>query len=215
MKIILGLLFSLASAAPVLAKKNIPDLTEVLRGHGFTLDFGIALMGFTALSLATFSFVKGYELLSRASKKDELEIVKEENDKLVRSVADARQEAEDQKRQIQRITEIFREKVSQEEIFKKNISDLTKEYEKTLHDKHKLLSENEALTLEVNQRSIFEVKPDNAPDPIIEEIIEQVKGFVPKPKKKKPIKVKNEIKAAKIKKPEAKKSKPVKKRGKK
>ena len=209
MKIILGLLFSLASAAPVLAKKNIPDLTEVLRGHGFTLDFGIALMGFTALSLATFSFVKGYELLSRASKKDELEIVKEENDKLVRSVADARQEAEDQKRQIQRITEIFREKVSQEEIFKKNISDLTKEYEKTLHDKHKLLSENEALALEVNQRTIFEVKPEHAPDPIIEEIIEQVKEFKPK------LSSKAKPKPVKRKKPEAKKSKPVKKRGKK
>jgi hypothetical protein len=207
MKGILGLLFSLASMAPVLAKKNVPDLTEVLKGHGFSIDFGFALMGFFALSLATISFAKGYQILSRASKKDELEILKEENGKLIRSNSDSRQEVEDQKRQIQRITEIFREKVSQEEILKKNAADLKKECEKMLHEKKKLLLENEALILEVNQKSFFDMQLAKAQGTMKEQVPEAKKEINSASPGKKLKKQKKTIKS------KAKKNKPGKKGG--
>jgi hypothetical protein len=175
LKILMMFSFWLVSGSQVYARKSVPDLTEVLKGHGFSIDFGFALMGFFALSLATISFAKGYEILTRASKKDELEILKEENEKLVRSNSDSHQEAEDQKRQIQRITEIFREKVSQEEILKKNAADLKKECEKMLHEKKKLLLENEALVLEMNQKSFFDMQLAKAQGTMKEQVPEAKK----------------------------------------
>ena len=154
------LLFTVILSIQVLARKSAPDLTDVLRGQKFSFDFGYFLMGFFALSLATLSFAKGYEIFTRPKKEEknsELDILKEENCRFFEMNTGIQKENEDLKRQILRLEEAFRSKSGQEEILQKTSAGLKKECEKLQAEKSKLSAEKEALALELNQKSIFEL----------------------------------------------------------
>ena len=162
-------LFMVVLSLQVFAKRSGPDLTDVLQGHKASFDLSYLMIGFFALSLATLSFAKGYELLTRPKKEEknsELDILKEENCRYFELNARTQKENEDITRQILRLESAFREKAGQEEVLAKNASSLKKEFEKLQAEKNKLLAEKEALNLELNQKSIFEIPKMPAPEAV-------------------------------------------------
>ncbi|HTY12794.1 MAG TPA: hypothetical protein VMD02_01255 [Candidatus Omnitrophota bacterium] len=148
----------------VLAKKNAPDLGDVLQGGHSGFDFSFALIGFFALSLATLSVAKGYEIFSKMKdgkekdiKSSEIDILKEDNDRLMGMHSSAQYENESLRKDVLRLESSLRERASQEEIVKKNELGLRKELEKLLQEKNRLVAEKEDLMLKANQRSIFDM----------------------------------------------------------
>ncbi len=155
------LLFSVQVLA---ARKPAPDISDVLQGSRSNFDFGFVLIGFFALSLATLSVAKGYEIFSRMKdskgrdeKSSEFEIMKEENDRLMGMGSTLQYENEVLRKDVLRLESAIREKTSQEDIIKKNELGLRKELERLLQEKARLITEKEALTLKASQSSIFEV----------------------------------------------------------
>lgn len=150
---------------------SAPDLSDVLAGSKGSFDFGFLFIGFFALSLATFSFAKGYQLVSRArsgrekeKESAELEMMREENERLLQMNNSLMRENDDLKRTVARLEETFREKTMHEEVLVRNISGLKKEFEKLQSEKQKIAAERDALVQQLNQCSFFEVKNEAVPE---------------------------------------------------
>jgi len=159
------LLFFAALSIKTLARHTAPGISEVLQGQKFSLDFGLWTVGFFALSLATLSLAKGYEIFARTLsspgkktiKKDssEMDIISEENNRLMAYNRTLQQQNEDLSRQVRRLEEAHKERAGHEEMLKKSTYSLRREFEKVLAEKEKL-----ALELnQFNQKSLLWAKP--------------------------------------------------------
>jgi len=127
-----------------------PDLTEVLQGKNPAWNWGFMMGGLFALSLATLSFAKSLELFKRGqnSKADnrsgsEMDILKEENNRLLSFNHNLHQENESVKKRLRGAEESLSERSKQEEVLRRNFNSLKREYEK-------VLGEREKLTLDLN-----------------------------------------------------------------
>jgi hypothetical protein len=170
----LALIFCVLLIVPVLASDSASHLSDVLsssKASRASFDFNYLLIGFVALSLTTLSFAKGYEIFTRGKDRKEkqrecteLEILKEENDRLIKTNAAAMRENDELKRAVARLEESFREKSAQEESLLRNIAGLKKEFERLNAEKQKLLDEKGAEMLRLSQCTLLEA-PKAAVEP--------------------------------------------------
>jgi hypothetical protein len=162
------LLFFVVLGLKTLASRGNPGISEVLQGQKFSLDFGLWTVGFFALSLATLSLAKGYEIFARtlnspgkrSLKKDssEMDIISEENNRLMAYNRTLQQQNEELSRKVQRLEEAFKERAGHEEMLKRSTIGLRREFEKVLAEKEKLSLELN----QFNQKSLLPVKPKTA-----------------------------------------------------
>ena len=165
--LILVLMVMIVSACQVFAKSSSPSLALVLKkassGGSPNINFSVLFVSLLGLSLVTLSFVKGIELLNKRQKggfddsptfKQEVDVVKGENSRLLSSNKDLRQENEilkKAKNEIQTkllsLEKAFKERLNNEDILKRSALNLRKECEK-------LLDKNEKLTLELNRSGL-------------------------------------------------------------
>jgi hypothetical protein len=127
-----------------------PGLTEVLQGKNPAWNWGFLMVGLFALSLATLSFAKSLEIFKRGqnSKEEnrtgsEMDILKEENNRLLSFNHNLHQENESIKKRLRGAEESLSERSKQEEVLMRNFNSLKREYEK-------ILGEREKLTLDLN-----------------------------------------------------------------
>ncbi len=64
------LFFCVILSIQTFARRNAPDLSEVLKGSKFSLDLGFVAFGIFASLLATLSVAKSYEIFSRIKNKN-------------------------------------------------------------------------------------------------------------------------------------------------
>lgn len=150
--------------AQVLAKRSAPDISDVLQGSRGGFDLGIAVVGFFALSLATLSVAKGYELFTKIKdnrgkegRSAEMDILKEENDRLLGLNSTMQYENEVLRKDLARLESAVADGAVQKDTAKKNELGLRKEIEKLLAEKARLAAEKDSLALKASQSSIFEV----------------------------------------------------------
>jgi len=144
---LLTLLLFLFLSLSTIAKPAAPDISEVLMRDSGAISWQIFTMGLFALSLATLSFAKGYELLKRRKViqgSGEVEIIQEENSRLLSFNRKLERENEEAKKKVSVIESALKEKNQQEESLIKSANALRKEYEK-------IAGEKERLAVEVNR----------------------------------------------------------------
>lgn len=164
---ILVLLSLIVLSYGTFARSSSPSLNVVLQkasmGGGPNINLSVLFVSLLGLSLVTLSFVKGIELLRRKQKggsddsptfKQEVDVVKGENSRLLSSNKDLRQENEILKKakseiqtKLLSLEKAFKERLNNEDILKRSALNLRKECEK-------LLDKNEKLTLELNRSGL-------------------------------------------------------------
>ncbi len=143
------------------AKSAAPGIDDILKRPGFSVDFGGIFVGFFALSLSTLSIVKAYEIFRGSSKKEdgvshflssEIDSLKSELDKVCCELKIKNSEIEALSSKLRHTEEIVDERVNSENLIKKSLGALRKEYEK-------LLNEKESLDLELNRLKLEKLFP--------------------------------------------------------
>ena len=100
---LLTLLLFLFLSLSTIAKPAAPDISEVLMRDSGAISWQIFTMGLFALSLATLSFAKGYEILKRRKViqgSGEVEIIEEENSRLLSFNRKLERENEEAKKRV-------------------------------------------------------------------------------------------------------------------
>jgi hypothetical protein len=110
---LITLLLFLFLSLSTIAKPAAPDISEVLMRDSGAMSWQIFTMGLFALSLATLSFAKGYEILKRRQAiqgSGDIEIIQEENSRLLNFNRKLERENEDVKKRIAAIESAQKEK---------------------------------------------------------------------------------------------------------
>lgn len=141
-------------------KKNSPTIEMVLKQQYSSFDYKYVL-GFFALSIATLSFAKSYEILKKRREPKIIEDIssigaedKPEDDgkeEFIKALEASENENSYLKEKIQGFEDYIRQKTYAEDLYKKSVSSLKKAKEKLVEEKEGFLLEINRLHLQLDE----------------------------------------------------------------